>query len=246
MTRAQAFAATILVYPAVYLATWITWFTSTNGWNRHWAEQNGPAQAGWGWVPAALRSLWHYHAETWAFHLALTSPHDWQANPWAWLILGRPTLFFFDTHTKGHAGCHAETCRQMITDLGNPLIWWGATIGVGVLLYRWLFARDWRAGAIVVAMAAGYLPWFLYQKRTIFEFYAVAFVPWVVLGVAYCLALILGPGSAPAQRRRTGAMAVGSYLFLTVMVFWYFFPILAARTIPQAAIDVRDWLPSWY
>jgi dolichyl-phosphate-mannose--protein O-mannosyl transferase len=95
-------------------------------------------------------------------------------------------------------------------------------------------------------MAAGYLPWFLYQKRTIFEFYAVAFVPWVVLGVTYCLALILGSRNASAQRRRTGAMTAGTYLFLTVVVFWYFFPILAARTIPQAAIDVRDWLPSWY
>ncbi|HEY6797895.1 MAG TPA: phospholipid carrier-dependent glycosyltransferase [Kineosporiaceae bacterium] len=243
---AQAFATTVLVYPAVYLATWVTWFATGNGWNRHWAEQNGPAEPGWAWVPDALRSLWHYHAETWAFHVALTSPHDWQANPWAWLVVGRPTLFFFDTHTRGHGGCHVQTCRQMITDLGNPLIWWGATLAVGVLLFRWLLSRDWRAGAVTVGLAAGYLPWFLYQKRTIFEFYAVAFVPWVVLAVTYCLALVLGPPEAPPERRRTGAMVAGSYVFLCVVLFWYLFPILAARTIPQAAVDVRDWLPSWY
>jgi dolichyl-phosphate-mannose-protein mannosyltransferase len=243
-----AFLTTALLYPAGYVATWLTWFTSTDGWNRQWGAEH-PAEPGWTWVPDSLRSLWHYHAETYDFHVTLTvdkSPHDWMANPWTWLIQGRPTLFFFDTHKNGHGGCHVETCRQMITDLGNPLIWWGATLAVGVLLFRWLLARDWRAGAVLLGFVGGYLPWFLYQERTIFQFYAVAFVPWVVLAVTYCIGLLLGPPDAPRRRRRIAGAVAGGYLTACVLAFWFFYPVLAARTIPQGSIDLRDWFPSWY
>jgi dolichyl-phosphate-mannose--protein O-mannosyl transferase len=241
----QAGVTSIVLLPGVYLATWVTWFTSTDAWNRQWGAEH-PAQAGWEWVPNALRSLWHYHAETWEFHHALTSPHDWQAPPWAWMVLGRPTLFLFDTHTDGHAGCHAETCRQMVTALGNPVIWWAATIGLGVALFRWALARDWRAGAVLAGLVGGYLPWFQYQYRTIFEFYAVAFAPWVVLIVVYCLGLVLGPPGASERRRRRGALAAGSYVLAAVLAFWFFFPIFSGRTVPQSSIDLRDWFPSWY
>ena len=241
----QAAVTFVVLYPTVYVATWATWFLTDNGWNRQWAVTN-PADPGWGWVPGALRSLWHYHAETWQFHLNLTSPHDWQANPWTWLILGRPTLFFFDTHKQGHAGCQVEVCRQMMTDLGNPLIWWGAVLAVGVLAFRWVLARDWRAGAVLAGLVGGYLPWFLYQQRTIFQFYAVAFVPWVVLAVTYCLGLVLGPRDAPPQGRRVRVGLVGGYVLLALTFFWFFYPVLAARIVPQSTIDLRDWFPSWY
>jgi dolichyl-phosphate-mannose--protein O-mannosyl transferase len=240
----QAFVSTVVVLPAVYLATWTSWFLSDIGWNRH--GEHNPDGARLTWLPDALRNLWYYHADTWAFHLSLTSPHDWQANPWAWMVLGRPTLFFFDTYTDGHGGCHVDTCRQMITALGNPLIWWAGTLAVFVLAFRWLLSRDWRAGAALIGIIGGYLPWFMYQKRTIFEFYAVAFVPWVVLAVTYCLGLMLGPTGAGFLRRRRGAIAVSIYVFSAVMMFWYFYPVLAARIVPQFGINLRDWLHSWY
>jgi len=240
-----AAVTTLVLLPAVYLATWASWFASTDGWNRTWAAAN-PAGPGAGWVPDALRSLWHYHVESWQFHVGLTSPHPWQASPWAWLVQGRPTLFFFDTHHDGHAGCHAATCQQMITDLGNPVVWWAGTLAVGVLVFRWVLARDWRAGAVLVGLIGGYLPWFAYQQRTIFEFYAVEFVPWVVLAVTYVIGLVLGPRDAPARRRRIGGTVAGGYVLLAVLAFAYFYPILAGRTIPQSGIDARDWLPSWY
>ena len=53
----------------------------------------------------------------------------------------------------------------------------------------WLVRRDWRAGAIAAGLVGGYLPWFLYQDRTIYTFYAIAFEPWVVLAVTFLVAL---------------------------------------------------------
>ena len=58
-------------------------------------------------------------------------------------------------------------------------------------------SRDWRSGAVLAGIAAGWVPWLLYLDRTIFTFYAVVFVPFVVMAVAMTLGSILGPADAP-------------------------------------------------
>ena len=85
--------------------------------------------------------------------------------------------------------------------LGTPLLWWAACFALLYVLYRWLFKRDWRAGAIVCGVAAGYLPWFLYQERTIFLFYAVVFIPFLCLALAMMIGAILGPPGSSERRR---------------------------------------------
>jgi len=236
---------TLLVLPTVYVATWAGWFASKDAWNRQWAA-SVKAAPGWGWMPDSIRSLWHYHVESWQFHTTLVSPHSWQSNPWTWIVQGRPTLFFNDIYTNGKAGCHVASCNQMITPLGNPAIWWGSVFAIAVVLFRWALARDWRAGAVLSGLVAGYLPWFLYQYRTIFEFYAVAFAPWVVLAVTYCLGMIIGPKDAPPARRQWGVLVAGGYVLVTVLLFWFFYPILAGRVVPSGVVTLRHWITSWY
>ena len=94
--------------------------------------------------------------------------------------------------TRGEKGCEVAECVQYIASLGNLFVWWGATLGLLVVAFLWLLGRDWRAGAALSGVVAGWLPWFLYQTRTIYSFYAVAFVPWLVLVVVCCLGLVLG------------------------------------------------------
>jgi dolichyl-phosphate-mannose--protein O-mannosyl transferase len=241
----QALATAIVVLPVLYTATWAGWLASDKGWGRHWAGDN-PATGVWGYVPDALRGLWHYHHEMWVSASGITTPHDWQANPWAWLVLGRPTLFLNDITHSGQPGCAAPTCNQMITDLGNPLIWWPGTLALGVLLYRWALARDWRAGAALSGVAGGYLPWFQYQHRTIFEFYTVAFLPWMIFGVTYCLGLVIGPADGDPERRRRRTALAGAYVVAVVLAGWYFYPITAGEVIPAGGLELRRWLTSWF
>jgi dolichyl-phosphate-mannose--protein O-mannosyl transferase len=204
-----------------------------------------PAAAGLGWVPDALRSLWHYHAEMWTFHVNLKSGHPYSANPWSWTVLGRPTAFYYQSVPQGQQGCSVSECSQAVTALGNPVIWWGGTLAIGVLLFRWLLGRDWRAGAILAGLAAGWLPWFLYQERTIYSFYAVAFVPWVVLGLTYVVGLLLGPVAAARRRRLRGAVLAGGIVVLAVLAFAFFYPVLSGEVIPRTAWQDRMWLQSW-
>ena len=228
---------------AAYLATWFGWFASKDAWDRQWGFNN-PQGYGAGILPNTLRGLLHYHHEVYKFHVGVTDDHPWQSNPWSWLVMGRPTLFWLDGGAQCPPGM-AGPCTQAVHNLGTPAIWWAATLGVFVLFFCWAFRRDWRAGAILAGFVAGYVPWFNYQERTIFTFYAIAFTPWVILAVVYCLGLVLGPRDADPDRRFAGAVAAGGFVVLCVAMFGYFYPIYSGDTIPQSVWDSRTWLPSW-
>jgi dolichyl-phosphate-mannose--protein O-mannosyl transferase len=98
---------------------------------------------------------------------------------------------------------------------------------------------------VLAGLAAGWLPWFHYQDRTIYTFYAVAFAPWVVLALTYCLGRLLGARGAPPTRRLWGGVAAGVIVVAAVAAFAFFYPVYAAQLIPQPAWADRMWLPSW-
>ncbi|MET7484514.1 phospholipid carrier-dependent glycosyltransferase [Streptomyces sp. NPDC005538] len=226
-----------------YLATWTGWFLSGDGYGRHWADGRGGT---WSWIPAPLRSLWHYEHAVYQFNVGLHTPHKYQSNPWSWLVLGRPVLFSYESPKPGTDGCHTATaCSQTILALGTPLLWWSACCALVYLLYRWALRRDWRSGAVLCAVGAGYLPWFLYQDRTIFSFYAVVFVPYLCLAVTMMLGALMGPPGATDKRRTRGAVTAGVVVLLIAWNFIYLFPIYTDQTIPYADWHARMWLDTW-
>jgi dolichyl-phosphate-mannose-protein mannosyltransferase len=106
----------------------------------------------------------------------------------------------------------------------------------------WLTRRDWRAGAALLCVAAGWLTWLPFTVRTKFDYYALEFEPFLVLCIVLCLGLIIGPATASLRRRALGASVAGAYVLATLALFWYFYPILAYKLIPYA-----DWLSHmWY
>ena len=228
---------------AAYLASWTGWFAPADAYHRQWGAEH--ASAAFGWVPDTLRGLWHYHQEMYDFHVELSTPHTYEANPWSWLVLGRPTAFFYESPKRGQQGCAVAECSKAITPLGNPVIWWGGTLAVLVLLVRWALSRDWRAGAILAGLVAGYLPWFFYQQRTIFNFYSVAFTPWLVMALTFGLGLLLGRSTATRDRRLWGALVAGGVVVAAVLAFAYFLPIYTAEVIPRSDWLARMWLRSW-
>jgi dolichyl-phosphate-mannose--protein O-mannosyl transferase len=145
----------------------------------------------------------------------------------------------------GEDGCTVDMCAKVITPIGTPTIWWLGVAAVVILVFQWALRRDWRAGAILAGYAGGYLPWFLVGDRTIFQFYAVAFVPYVVLAVTYVLGMIAGRRDAPWRRRQIGAGVVGGFLVLTVLLFAWFWPLYTAQVIPYSQWWLHMWFPSW-
>ncbi|MFF3410831.1 dolichyl-phosphate-mannose--protein mannosyltransferase [Streptomyces sp. NPDC002742] len=245
------FLATVPVALAVYLVSWTGWILSPDngkgGYFRNWAVTDGKG-GNWTLLPDWLRSLWHYEHEVYKFHVGLSSPHTYQSNPWSWLIVGRPVSYFYESPLPGKDGCPADAadkCAREVLALGTPLLWWAACFAILYVLWRWAFRRDWRAGAIACGVAAGYLPWFHYQERTIFFFYAVVFVPFLCLAVAMMIGAILGPPGSGERRRVVGAAGAGVLVLLIVWNFIYFWPLYTGTAIPIDQWRSRMWLDTW-
>ena len=229
----------ILLPVFTYVASWSGWFMSSRGWDRQWSDTR---ESSWSFIPAPLRSLWHYHAEMLQFHTNLTEHHAYQANPWSWLVMGRPTSFFYDSPKT----CGAKECAQEVLALGTPILWWFATIAIATVLGFWISGHmkskpDQVATFILLGVAAGYLPWFLFQKRTVFSFYAIIFEPFLILALVYCAKKYLG--LQPWDRNRKLVVAV--LVFATAINFIYFLPLFTAQVISYNSWSHMMWWPSW-
>lgn len=234
-----AFVSVVVVSAVTYVATWAGWFASDIGWGRHWADERGGT---FSFVPAPLRSLWHYHAQVMGFHTGLDDKHRYQSWPWDWPLLRRPVAFYYSEPS----GCGAAKCSREVLGVGTPAIWWAALLALAVLLGWWLVHRDWRAGAALLGYGAGLLPWFYYAAgdRTMFAFYATPMIPFMVLAIVLALGLLLGPAD-DSGRRLVGATLSGAYMLTVLANFYLLHPILTARVLTYDAWRFRIWFDSW-
>lgn len=210
-----------------YVASWVGWFASDRGWDRHYAK-------------SAVSSFIYYHQQILNFHTGLTDTHTYQANPWSWLIMGRPTSFFYETPK----GCGSTSCSQEILALGTPLLWWLGTIAIAVVSGLWLRSlvkkrMDPALTVIISGIAAGYLPWFFFQQRTVFTFYAIVFEPFLILALVYCARSIL------TNYAQSGQILIATIFILLLLNFIYFLPLYMADVITYDAWQSRMWFPSW-
>ena len=205
---------------AIYLTSWIGWFVSDKGWSRN--SGSNP-----------ISSLWNYHFEILNFHTNLVEKHSYSANPWSWLVLGRPTSFYYQSGDS----CGAGKCAQEILAMGTPLLWWSAVIAVAITLGFYLKTVNKSAEIVLAGFAGTYLPWFIFQDRTMFYFYSITTLPFLILALIYCFDLLL---------KYLNYQRVIQIFILTVAInFIYFLPIYIGIEIPYSDWLNRMWLPSW-
>jgi len=237
---------------AVYVASWSGWFATDDGYDRNWAAQHGNHTPIW----SAIDSWYQYNHWMLQFGLGLTAYQSYRSNPVGWLVLARPISFYWaEPACTAKGGCAAE-----VLAIGTPLIWWGGTLALLFCLFWWLSGligdlvfgrtprRDWRAGAVLLGLAAGWLPWVWYawhDNRTEFYYYAIAFEPFMLIAITLCLGLIIGPSRAAPVRRALGSLAAGSYLVAVLLNLAYLYPILTAEVIPYTDWLSRMWFHRW-
>lgn len=213
----------------IYLTSWAGWLFSDRGWNRDYASN-------------PLTSLFYYHKQMLDFHTSLVEKHSYQANPWGWLIMKRPTSFFYESPQ----GCGSTSCSQEVLALGTPVLWWSATIALVFLIGLWVWqfyqrSIDKKLTFILLGVIAGYLPWFFFQKRTTFSFYAVVFEPFLVLAIVYCAKLFVDKSKNPANAQ----VIILGFVAVVFLNFVFFLPIYLGEVITYAQWQMRMWFVSW-
>lgn len=245
-----AFLLMVPVAAAVYVLTWLPWWLNPSSYMRQWAATTNAeaAQPERTWMPDWLNSWWEYHLRMWHFHNNLDSPHAYQSHPAGWLIQWRPTSFAWRSVESADGAwqtCGADRCAGAILAVGNPVIWWGAALALLLVLWAAFRRHDWRAWAILAGYAGGYLPWFAYAHRTIFTFYAVAFVPFVVLALTYGIGELIGSRRLPLRERRPGIWAATAVVVMAVLVSAFYWPIWTNQWVPYWFWHLHMLLPTW-
>jgi dolichyl-phosphate-mannose-protein mannosyltransferase len=112
-------------------------------------------------------------------------------------------------------------------------------------VYRLARYREWRVGLVLMGMVAGYLPWLLYLQRTVFQFYTIAFEPYMLLALTFAISIALGSGRDPAWRRTTGLRFVLIFLALAVALSVFFWPLWTGMQLDYSYLRAHWWLLSW-
>jgi dolichyl-phosphate-mannose-protein mannosyltransferase len=256
-----AFGYLVLVALVVYVLTWTGWLMhagveekalSHNAYGPYWGSYLTRDTSGF--LPEtirALRSLWHYHQDVYAFHThGLTGDtHVYQSKPQAWLFLGRPVGVYADNGIKPPAqGCVnplGNGCVRIETLLGTPVLWWGGIVALLYSCYAWIGRRDWRFGIGVVGALTGIVPWIPNDDRPIFSYYAITALPFTVLALVLCLGVLMGDRHASYQRRTWGTTVAGAFLVLVVLNFAYFYPIFTGQLLTYPEWLHRMWFRRW-
>ena len=208
----------------VYIASWTGWLLNSNGWDRN--SGSNP-----------LSSLFNYHREILNFHTGLTTDHSYQASAWNWLLLGRPTSFFYATPKS----CGADSCSQEVLAIGTPFLWWVGLISIFVTLGYFIYRREKSAGLILLFLLSSYLPWLAFPERTTFYFYAIAFQPFLILSIAYVISKALENDALKVIRERMVILSIG----LIALCFAYFFPLFVGGVLTYQDWYDRMWFTSW-
>ncbi|GAA1599612.1 dolichyl-phosphate-mannose--protein mannosyltransferase [Actinoplanes couchii] len=228
----------------VYLACWTGWFVTDDGYFRHYRADNGWSEPP---VIGSLLNLAHYHSEAFNFHTGLTQKHTYQSWPWQWLLLGRPVAFYWSSA----GACGATSCAAEILLLGTPILWWSFLPALGIVTWFGITRRDWRAFALLTGVVAGLLPWFYFavkDGRTMFAFYAMPALPFLILAVVYALGAIMTPpdgmlaGAERSDRQIVGTVVAATFVALVALCFAYFYPVFVGTLMPYDDWSVRMWL----
>lgn len=188
------FMRLVPVAGVTYLLSWFGWFMNPSAYKHGWAAAERAAGRG-SWLPDSIADFIEYHRAIYEFHVGLSTPHSYMAKPSGWLLQMRPTSFYWqsnDTLGADAYQCDTRNCVRAITSIGNIPIWWAAFVAVFVVVAYVALKRDWRGWVVLAGYIGLYLPWFMYWDRTIFTFYTVAFVPFVVLALTVALGWGIG------------------------------------------------------
>ncbi|MFT4230008.1 MAG: phospholipid carrier-dependent glycosyltransferase [Microbacterium sp.] len=228
-----SFLLLVPVAVVVYLASWTGWLVTDGGYSRQ-ADPN------------PFVALWKYHVAMYDFHVGLTTEHAYQSPAWGWPLLMRPTWMYWQLTPQGESGCTSPGgCAESISSVPNPLIWFAAVAAVLWLVYRFVVTRDWRHAFVLTGVAVTYVPWLLYPERTIFQFYTISILPFLLLALAFALRDIAGVPGSPPVRKQSGRWVVLVFLGMAVLVSAFYYPVWVGWEVSYDFWRLHNWSPTW-
>jgi dolichyl-phosphate-mannose-protein mannosyltransferase len=197
------------------------------------------------WYPFFARGQFHnladlidYQRQSYIYHATLTATHPYGSPWWSWPFLSRPVLYYAEYTNLGIDHWTGQALIARIEDLGNPWIWWTSIPCVLSLPYFIIRHRSFPATVILLGFVTQYLPW-SHISRVLFMYHMFGGLVFMILALAFVLAHI-ATNFPPFGR---GLLA--AHLGITVVAFFYFYPLWTALPISLSANDHGPGTPVW-
>jgi dolichyl-phosphate-mannose--protein O-mannosyl transferase len=184
----------------------------------------------------AWQWTWSWHVEA-ARKITAAIPNPWGSPWWSWPLMLRPIRLFLAANAEGQL--------QVISAIGNPVLWYSSTLAVVaglVEVARRLVARKPVADDPLVPILLGYvfllLPWvpgtripYIYNYLPCYAFALMALVYW--------LCRLWG-------RRRWGPWVVVAFTALAVASAVLFVPMASGLPMSPEFLQQHIWRDSWF
>ena len=241
-----SFVILVPVAAVIYLLSWLGWFLGgANAWGRQTISLPDDA----GWFETLLNSwqnFWQFQLQIYSSASGIVGEHSYDSPAWQWALLSRPTSMYFHLDQYGDAGCSWPSgCVENINSMPNPLLWYAGVIAIFWLLYRFIISPRWSYGLVLLAIAAGWLPWFMYPERTIFQFYTIVFWPFMLIALVWMLRSLAGAKHSPIERRLAGGRLLIIFFVAAVILSAFWFPTINGIEVPYLFWQSHNWYPGW-
>jgi dolichyl-phosphate-mannose-protein mannosyltransferase len=190
------------------------------------------------WLPDMLvqgmsvRDVVARHAAMYRYHATITETRWYASAWWQWPLDLRPIWLY-----QGTVDMPAGRIASVVT-MGNPVVWWTGLAAVPVLAAAAILRRDRVSAWILVAFLCAWLPWALSARKLTFIYHFLPATPFLALGLARCLDLLVGrfPRARPVPIVLATAAAAAFALFL---------PLLTGMSVSRAYAEALRWLSTW-
>jgi dolichyl-phosphate-mannose--protein O-mannosyl transferase len=197
------------------------------------------------WYPFFARGQFHnltdlvnYQLASFNYHRNLNATHPYGSPAWSWPFLARPVLYYAE-YNLGADHFTGQSLWALMTNLGNPWIWWTSLPCLASLPYFIVRHRSFLAAVILVGFITQYLPWFPIT-RVLFLYHMFGGLIFMILALAFVLTYL-----ASKLPRPSGEALVAFHLAVAVFFFGYFYPVWTAVPISTSAWFLGSGTPLW-
>lgn len=170
------------------------------------------------------------------YHSGLTDTHFYSSKWYEWPMIVKPILYY--------SRAVSDTMGEGISAMGNPLVWWVGALALLYIAYHALKNKDSIAGFLTIGFLSQYLPWVLVSRCTFIYHYFTS-VPFVTMAIGYAIYQIYK--NREGKKRRNFRVAVGIYCIMAVLLFLYFYPVIAGQPVVTDKVEqMYRWFSQWY